>query len=87
MELGVGILVIGLSISLPVGVISAVKQDKWQDYLLRGFAIVALSFPVFWTAALVTIANLNFGSPLRLEVIAQPHICLLYTSPSPRDRG
>ena len=28
MELGVGILVIGLSISLPVGVISAVKQDQ-----------------------------------------------------------
>ena len=74
MELGIGILVIGLSISLPVGVISAVKQDQWQDYLLRGFAIVALSFPVFWTAALVTIANLNFGSPLRLEVIAQPHL-------------
>jgi len=74
MELGIGILIIGLSISLPVGVISAVNQDKWQDYLLRGFAIIALSFPVFWTAALVTIFNLNMGSPLRLEVIAQPHM-------------
>ena len=73
-ELGVGILLVGLTISIPVGIISAVRQDEWQDYLLRGFAIVALSFPVFWTAALITIANLNFGSPLRLEVIAQPHV-------------
>ena len=73
-ELGVGILLVGLTISIPVGIISAVRQDEWQDYLLRGFAIIALSFPVFWTAALITIANLNFGSPLRLEVIAQPHV-------------
>ncbi|MFN8558846.1 MAG: hypothetical protein U0531_16425 [Dehalococcoidia bacterium] len=33
------IALIAFGVSIPVGIISAVRRDTWVDYLLRGFAI------------------------------------------------
>ena len=53
LELGVLALIVGVVIALPVGIISAVRQDSWADYVFRGVAILALSVPGFWLAVLV----------------------------------
>ena len=51
----------GLSITistlwgLAVGVISATKQDKFIDYLLRVISIIGLSVPYFWTSIIVLV--------------------------------
>jgi peptide/nickel transport system permease protein len=52
-ELGVMAIVIGLLIAIPVGVLSAVKQDTRTDYLARGTAIAMLAIPGFWLGTLV----------------------------------
>jgi peptide/nickel transport system permease protein len=46
-------LVIALLIALPVGVLSAVRQDTAADYIGRLFAILGLSLPDFWLATVV----------------------------------
>ena len=58
LELGLLSLLISLILSIPLGILMAVKQDTWMDYAGRVFCLLGLSIP-----------------------------CLLYTSPSPRDRG
>ena len=34
--------------SIPCGILSAVKQNKWQDYLIRGITFFGVSIPSFW---------------------------------------
>ena len=46
-------LLIALLIALPIGVLSAVRQDTMADYLGRLFAILGLSLPDFWLATVV----------------------------------
>lgn len=50
--------VISIAMAIPVGIISALKQDTWIDYVLRIFSISILSAPGFWIATMVII----FGS-------------------------
>ena len=52
LELGVLALIVGVAIALPVGIISAIRQDSALDYVIRGGAILALSVPGFWLAVL-----------------------------------
>ena len=52
LELGVLALIVGVAIALPVGIVSAIRQDSALDYLIRGGAILALSVPGFWLAVL-----------------------------------
>ena len=35
-------------ISVPAGILSAVKVNKWQDYFIRMFTFVGISVPNFW---------------------------------------
>lgn len=37
-------------IGVPLGVISAVKKDKWLDHFSRFFSVSVVSFPTFWIA-------------------------------------
>jgi peptide/nickel transport system permease protein len=52
-ELGLMALVIAAGIAIPIGVISAVRQDTWTDYLARSAAIGLLAIPGFWLGTLV----------------------------------
>ena len=54
-ELGLFSMIIGLLISLPVGVYSAIRQDTLLDYSGRTFAILSLSIPNFWIATMVVV--------------------------------
>jgi peptide/nickel transport system permease protein len=67
-ELGLIAMVVGLAIALPVGIIAAVRQDTWSDYLGRSVAIGLLAIPGFWLATLVvTMPSVWWGwtPPLR----------------------
>ena len=55
MELGLLALVIALTIALPVGVYSAMRQDTAADYVGRSAAIIGLATPNFWLGMLVIV--------------------------------
>ena len=57
---------------LPLGVISAVKQNTWLDYFLRVLSLSGLSLPSFWLALLILMAFVRYlGTiPIYTEVPA-----------------
>lgn len=52
---------ISIVIALPLGVISAAKQNTWVDYLVRTFSIAGIAMPSFWLGILI-ILGLLIGS-------------------------
>ncbi len=67
-ELGVLGMLVGLVIAIPVGVLAAVRQDTWPDYLARSTAIGFIAIPGFWLGTLVvTLPSVWWGwtPPLR----------------------
>jgi len=55
LELSFLALAIALSIALPVGILSAVRQDTAADYVARSFSILMLAVPGFWIATIVVV--------------------------------
>ncbi len=47
--------ILSIGVSIPIGVISAIRQDTWLDYLLRTTSIGMLAAPSFWIATLVIV--------------------------------
>jgi peptide/nickel transport system permease protein len=45
-------------IAIPLGTISAVKQDTWIDYLVRAFSIAGIAMPSFWLGILIILGLL-----------------------------
>jgi peptide/nickel transport system permease protein len=73
-ELGALAIVVALCLALPIGVLSAIRQDTMQDYTARSLAIVGLSVPAFWKATLVIVLpSIWFGwaPPLQFTPYAQ----------------
>ena len=61
LELAVLALVLGIAIAVPIGVLSATRQDRASDYVGRVVAVSGLSMPDFWLGTLViTFAALWF---------------------------
>jgi peptide/nickel transport system permease protein len=61
LELGVLAIFFSLIIAIPVGVISAIRQDTSVDYAGRSFAIGLLAIPGFWLGTiLITLAGRYF---------------------------
>lgn len=56
LELAVLALTISLVIAIPIGIISALKQDTPIDYFFRSFSIGGLALPSFWLGTLVILA-------------------------------
>lgn len=52
-EFAILTVVISLLISIPIGVLSAARQDTWVDYIFRVVSVAGLSMPIFWTGTLV----------------------------------
>jgi len=60
-------LIISLIIALPVGIISAIRQDKMIDYVSRSVAIAALAVPTFWLGTMIIVYSsnwFNWATPL-----------------------
>jgi len=53
LELATLAIILGLIIAIPVGVLSATRQDKPSDYVGRVVAVSGLSLPDFWLGTLV----------------------------------
>jgi peptide/nickel transport system permease protein len=54
-ELGLLAMLIALTVAIPVGVYSAVKQDTAGDYVTRSFSLLMLAVPSFWIGTMVTV--------------------------------
>ena len=52
-HLAVMSIIAAMLIALPVGVLSAVKQDTASDYIARFLAVLGLSLPDFWLATVI----------------------------------
>ena len=55
LELGLMALIIANLISLPIGIYSAVRQDKLGDYVGRSYAILCISAPAFWVGTMIIV--------------------------------
>ena len=55
LELGIMAIIISLLIALPIGILSALRQDTWQDYVGRTIAILSISVPSFWVGTMVIV--------------------------------
>ena len=53
LQIAVMAMVVAATIAIPVGVIAAVKQDTWIDYVARIFSIGGLSIPDFFIATVL----------------------------------
>ena len=53
MELAFLTIVVAIVWAIPLGVISAVRQNSWADYLVRVVSISGLSLPIFFTGVLI----------------------------------
>ena len=54
-ELGFLALVVALSVALPIGIYSAMRQDTTGDYTARSFSLLMLAIPSFWLGTLVMV--------------------------------
>ena len=59
---------ISVVIAIPLGVLAAVKQDSWVDYVVRLFSIAGIAMPSFWLGILMILGILIisqawFGAP------------------------
>jgi peptide/nickel transport system permease protein len=59
-NLAVMSLILGTLIAIPVGVLSAVRQDTLADYTARVFVISGLSLPNFWFAILIILGLVHY---------------------------
>ncbi|MDH3287324.1 MAG: ABC transporter permease [Betaproteobacteria bacterium] len=59
---------VGIIIAIPLGTISAVKQNTWIDYVVRCISIAGIAMPSFWLGILIIVGllistNYLFDSP------------------------
>ena len=73
-QLALYAIIFSVVISVPMGVLAAVKQDRWPDYLVRVFTIAGHAVPSFWLALvliLVLAVYFNWTPPLRYQALWQ----------------
>ncbi len=76
-ELGLLQIIVALVVALPVGVISAIRQDSWIDYILRFGAIALLGIPVFVLAVFTILFTARYAGDYGLGFLNDwlgPHI-------------
>ena len=53
--------VISVVIAVPLGIVAAVKQDTWIDYVVRTISIAGVAMPSFWVGILIVLGLLIFS--------------------------
>ena len=72
LELAIMAILMSATVAIPLGVISAVKQDTPLDYVIRTFTMAGLALPTFWVGLLVVAVLaywFNWLPPLGYEVL------------------
>lgn len=84
-ELASASIVVGLVLGITFGVVSAVWRNSALDYVVRVFALIGVSFPVFLLALIgLSVLHAQLGwtaGPGRLDFLTRrpPHLTGLYT--------
>ena len=52
----------GFVAGIPLGIISALKQNRWMDYVARVTSILFLAFPTFWLGLLILLVGVRVFS-------------------------
>lgn len=73
-ELGLLQILVAVLVALPVGIISAIRQDSLLDYILRFVSIAFLGIPVFVLAVFIILASARFAGGTFLPEWLGPHI-------------
>jgi len=68
MQMAIMATVVAVAFAIPLGIISAVKQDTWIDYAVRAFSIAGIAIPSFWLGIMIILGLLIvtqhwFGTP------------------------
>lgn len=62
LELSLIALIVSTGVAIPIGIVTAVRQDTWADYLLRSVSIGLVAVPILWIGTIVvTLPALFFG--------------------------
>jgi len=67
LELAVMATIISVLLAIPLGMLAAVRQDTWVDYVIRVFSIGGLAIPSFWVGILIIlllVIYFGWGPPL-----------------------
>jgi len=64
-------------IAIPLGTISALKQNTWIDYIVRIISIAGIAIPSFWLGIMIILGlliftNAWFGEPWLMPIIYVP---------------
>jgi peptide/nickel transport system permease protein len=67
LELAVLATIVSVLLAIPFGILAAVRQDSWVDYVIRVVSIGGLAIPSFWVGILIILLLVIFfgwGPPL-----------------------
>jgi peptide/nickel transport system permease protein len=67
LELAILATIVSVLLAIPFGMLAAVRQDSWVDYLIRVISIGGLAIPSFWVGILIILLLVIFfgwGPPL-----------------------
>lgn len=65
-------IIITMIVSIPLGILAAIYQDRWPDYVIRIFTITGNSIPNFWLALMLLlfmVLVLQWSPPLRYRPV------------------
>ena len=71
LELAILSVLLSVVLGIPAGIWMALKQDQWDDYVIRIGSLLGLSIPNFWIATMVILIGMTYmdWSP-RLEYVS-----------------
>jgi len=61
LQLAVMATVVTLLVAVPLGIVAALRQNTWIDYLVRTIAIAGVAMPSFWLGILIILGFLIFS--------------------------
>ena len=90
LELTLGAMLVALAVGIPLGIVSARRENTRLDHAVRVLSLFSLSIPVFWQATMLILATslwldwapaVDFVSPFKslranLAIIALPSLAL-----------
>jgi len=62
-QLTIMAMAVSIALGIPLGVVAALRQDTWVDYVARSFSIVGIAVPSFW-----------FGMMLIVGLLVSTHV-------------
>ena len=74
LEVAIAATIVSTMIAIPLGILAAIRQDTWIDYVVRVVSIGGLAIPSFWMGILIIlflVIYFEWGPPLEFVSITQ----------------